>query len=374
MKVPTYRYPLFLSSLVAVLALAGCKGDMLDYRNAQFVNGKVYAGNANEPFSGKLTNVPDRVLLIEQAGFQLTGKLASIALADSVPAAERNAQSFLGTSGAATLLPRAMCDVQINDGLPDGKAVCKTPQSEMVRIETSFKHGALDGSFTLSGGQDNGPLMEVTFRNGQPDGTQKVYGWTNHKLVHTFPWSSGVASGTEEAFDTNTGAVVKRATFVNGKYEGEVIHYASDGKQVTILATYSNGKLNGAYKEWDVSGTLVVDKTYSDGVQVGADGSNLGACINDWDNAYRALPGHRAFPPPELRQQWEASCQTGKHPSTSNLPQSGLTVVSSTQSNPDGCIDAWTVAYRHENGDDAIVTADQLDEWRSWCKEGKRPS
>jgi hypothetical protein len=365
---------------VTAVLLAGCKGGVLDYRSAQMVNGKVYAGSANEPFSGTLTNVPDRSLLIGQAGFQLTGKLASIAIADSEPVTERNAQSFLGRSGAETLLSGASCDVQIDGGLPDGPAVCKAPQSDVVRIETSFKHGALDGSLKLSGGQNNGALMEVTFRNGLVDGTQKIYSWTNHKLVHTFPWNNGVASGTEEAFDANTGALVKRATFVDGRYEGEVVHYAPDGRQITLRATYANGKLNGAYKEWDANGTLAVDKTYSDGVEVGADGSNFDTCMNEWDGAYRAVPDHRAFPPSELQQQWETSCRAGKHPSTSSSVQSGLTAPGpgpgpgpGTQSTPDGCMDAWTTAYRRENGDDAIVTADQLGEWQSWCKDGKRP-
>ncbi|HIE1653690.1 TPA: toxin-antitoxin system YwqK family antitoxin [Burkholderia cenocepacia] len=373
MKVPNYRYPLILSSLIAALALDGCKGDILDYRNAHIVNGKVYAGNANEPFSGKLTSVPDRVLLTEQAGFQLTGKLASIALADSTPAAERNAQSFLGRSGGATLLSGALCDVQISDGLPDGKAVCKTPQSDLVRIETSFKRGAVDGSFALSGGQDNGPLMEVTFHNGQPDGTQKVYSWTNHKLVHTFPWNSGIASGTEEAFDADTGAVVKRATFIDGKYEGDVVHYASDGKQVTVKATYVGGKLNGPYKEWDASGTLITDKTFSDGVEVGADGSDFGACMNEWSDAYRDAPDHRSFPSSELHQRWERSCRAGAHPAKPGSTQTAES-GSHTPSDLNRCIDVWNAAFRRENGGDSIVTADQLDEWRSWCKAGKRPS
>ncbi|CAJ3526657.1 toxin-antitoxin system YwqK family antitoxin [Burkholderia pseudomallei] len=362
MKVPNCRYPLILSSLVAALALAGCKGDVLDYRNAQFVNGKVYAGNANEPFSGNLTNVPDRALLIEQSGFEQTGKLTSIALADSLPAAERNAQSFLGTSGAAALLSDALCDVQVSDGVPDGKAICKAPQSNLVRIDMSFKHGALDGSFTLSGGQDNGQLMEVTFRNGQPDGTQKVYSWTNHKLVHTFPWNSGVPSGTEEAFDANTGAVVKRATFIDGKYEGEVIHYAPDGKRITLSATYARGKLNGPYKEWDSSGAVLADKTYSNGMEVGSDGSDFGSCLNEWDDAYRATPGHRAFPPTELEQQWKTSCRAGRHPSgpNSDLPNSTASASS--------CVDARIAAYRRENGDDALVTTDQLGEWEAGCR------
>ncbi|WP_186140873.1 toxin-antitoxin system YwqK family antitoxin [Burkholderia gladioli] len=357
---------------IAAALLAGCKGEILDYRNAQMVNGKVYDESTNEPFSGKLTNVPDRSLLIGQAGFQLTGKLASIALADGVPTIERNAQSFLGRSGAETLLSGAMCDVRIDDGLPDGPAVCKTPQSDVARIETTFKHGALDGSFKLSGGQDEGPLLEATFSNGQPEGTEKVYSWTDHKLIHTFPWNNGVAAGTEEAFDPNTGAVVKRATFVGGKYEGEVVHYAPDGKQVTLRSTYTNGKLNGAYKEWDANGTLISDKTYSDGIEVGADGSNFDACINEWDDAYRAVPDHPAFPAPELKRQWEESCRTGKHPSTAAPAVPGRT-VSNASPGSTVCVDAWTAVYRRENGADAMVTADQLGEWQSWCKAGKRP-
>ncbi|CAJ5405376.1 lipoprotein [Burkholderia pseudomallei] len=357
---------------IAAVLLAGCKDKVLDYRNAQMVNGKVYDGSANEPFSGKLTNVPDRSLLIEQAGFQLVGKLASIALADSVPPIERNAQSFLGRSGTETLLSGALCDMQINDGLPDGPAICKAPQSDLVRIESSFKHGALDGSFKLSGGSNEGTLLEAAFSNGQPDGTEKVYSWTDHKLIHTFPWSKGVAAGTEEAFDANTGALVKRATFVDGKYEGEVLHYAPDGKQVTLSATYANGKLNGPYKEWDASGTLVADKIYANGLEVGADGSNLDSCLNEWDDAYRAVPGRPAFPPTEFEQQWKASCRAGKHPSASDPEHFGR-VVSRGQPAPNGCVDAWTAAYRRENGDSSIVTADQLDEWDVWCKEGKWP-
>lgn len=357
---------------IAAVLLAGCKREVLDYRNAQMVNGKVYDGSANEPFSGKLTNVPDRSLLIEQAGFQLAGKLASIALVDSLPASERNAQSFLGRSGAEILLSGAVCDVQIEGGVPDGSAVCKAPQSDLVHIETSFKHGALNGPLKLSGGQNEGPLLEATFNNGQLDGTEKVYSWTDHKLIHTFPWSNGVASGTEEALDPNTGAIVKRATFVDGKYEGEVVHYAPDGKQVTLRATYVNGKLNGPYKEWDAGGSLIADKTYSDGVEVGANGSDVGACVNEWDDAYRAVPGRPAFPAAELKQEWEASCREGKHPLSSDSELSGR-AASGGQPALNGCVDAWTAAYQRERGGDAIVTVDQLGEWRSWCKAGRRP-
>jgi hypothetical protein len=141
---------------------------------------------------------------------------------------------------------------------------------------------------------------------------------------------------------------------------------------VVYCALTVNGELNGSYEEWDTSGTLVADKTYSDGVEVGADGSDVGPCIDEWDDAYRTAPSRPAFPPAELERQWNASCRAGKRPSASD---SGLPsrTISSGQAASNGCIDAWTAKYRRENGDNVIVTADQLGEWQSWCKEGKRP-
>ncbi len=37
------------------------------------------------------------------------------------------------------------------------------------------------------------------------------------------------------------------------------------------------------------------------------------------------------------------------------------------------CMNGWSVAYRKEKGEDAMVNMDQLTEWSSWCKAGKNP-
>jgi hypothetical protein len=47
-----------------LLCLSACGHKVLDYRNAQFVNGKIYSGGANSPFSGAVTNVPNGQILI----------------------------------------------------------------------------------------------------------------------------------------------------------------------------------------------------------------------------------------------------------------------------------------------------------------------
>lgn len=38
----------------------------------------------------------------------------------------------------------------------------------------------------------------------------------------------------------------------------------------------------------------------------------------------------------------------------------------------DSCANRWMVAYRKEQGQDALVSADQLDEWQQWCTQGKQ--
>lgn len=39
----------------------------------------------------------------------------------------------------------------------------------------------------------------------------------------------------------------------------------------------------------------------------------------------------------------------------------------------ESCVSAWTRAHRKNVGPDAVVAADQIQEWETWCSEGKRP-
>lgn len=39
----------------------------------------------------------------------------------------------------------------------------------------------------------------------------------------------------------------------------------------------------------------------------------------------------------------------------------------------ESCIDSWISSYRKEAGEETTIAMEQLDEWDSWCSEGKRP-
>lgn len=38
------------------------------------------------------------------------------------------------------------------------------------------------------------------------------------------------------------------------------------------------------------------------------------------------------------------------------------------------CLGMWTDAYHKEEGEEAMISADQIGEWERWCSDGKSPS
>ncbi|WP_155713106.1 toxin-antitoxin system YwqK family antitoxin [Burkholderia stagnalis] len=397
MKVPNCRYPLILSSLVAALALAGCKGDVLDYRNAQLVNGKVYAGDANKPFSGTLTNVPSGIVLESQSGFRKV--VASIERV--LPTLTYDYVQSVGIDNFPTD-PRipvpVYCDTHVDNGILDGKAVCKASNTDNVRLEMAFQGGRPDGQLTIytpDGASQK--LATIAFRDGEPDGRQEIYSPTTHRLVHASNWTKGAPEGQEEGFDENTGNRILIATYVNGQVNGPFTRYAADGKQITYRAIFVNGKpegteetydpmtgkltgraeytnglLNGTVKRWNADGKLVYEKDYQNG-QESLPAPAVTACLDRRYTTFYRSGDLRENVNSEQRNQWEAECKEEFGASASSTRRSESAATTSS-SDSDMCVSIWTAAFHRENGDDAIVTTDQLNEWQSWCKKGKRPS
>ncbi|MBU9468913.1 hypothetical protein LGM75_26715 [Burkholderia multivorans] len=235
--------------LPCVAVLLGNK--VLDYRNVEVVNGKVYAGDANEPFSGKLTNVPSATIFSGQPGF----KTAIRTMEKTLPTLTLGYISAAGIDYFPTdaRIPfAAYCDAQVSHGYLDGKAVCKAANSDQTLITMTFRSGQLDGELDSYAPGDTSHLFtKATFRNGNADGRMEVYSPSTHRLVHTLMWGNGVLNGDEEGFDEVTGNRVLHATLVNGQYDGEFMRYAPDGKQLTYRAKFISGKPDGIEESYD---------------------------------------------------------------------------------------------------------------------------
>lgn len=145
--------------LACATILCGCS-KTLDFRNAEISQGKVYLPGANEPFSGKLTNIPFDKLP--------ASKVYSFAV-QSAQAKSKNAiiytSVFAGAHGA-------LCNTKVNNGMVDGEASCWMIDGGMPVFKFNFENGQLNGDVTVYDLQDKGSaLASGHFTNGQLEGS-----------------------------------------------------------------------------------------------------------------------------------------------------------------------------------------------------------
>lgn len=335
-----------------VLVLTGCKSEVLEYKDVEVVNGKIFKKGADKPFSGIFSANAGEIVDGRQTGFaQFAQKAESNALSTS--------EVFVGGCGHGNANPSAwefglklaaggLCKASVRDGLFDGKASCQTEKSERPTLEMSFKEGLLDGPLTYFKSRTGGSFITtVTFKKGQPDGKQEMINTATQKLVYRTNWKNGLMDGEEEAFDFNTGNLIGHVKCVNNDPEGEVVRYAPNGKTLVYKATFVAGELHGTEESFSATtGKLTHRTEWNHGAMQGIE--------RDWN------------------EQGELTFETdhgGKDVSSSSNPAAPAL----TPEQLNACVDIWTAAYQKENGQDAMVTMDQLGEWEGWCKEGKRP-
>lgn len=377
-----------LAALVAIsfavaAGLSGCKSDVLDYRNTQIVNGKVYAGDANTPFSGKVTNVPVSDILNNQPGYQ--GMMQSTAYV--LPEAYRD-----GINSMA--IHRLLCDAKVAEGILDGDVVCKAPQSDTVRMKMSFTSAALTGSMQIFDNTGDRAVLDVNFSNGKPDGTEKVYFAPTNQLIGEFPWKHGWLDGTVKTYDGKTGNTLLEARYENGAANGEMIRYAPDGKRVIYRASFTNDKLDGAEDRFDPNtGELVIHTVWQMGMRVPTPEeahatANTLATLDHISQVKACVKALRDAAPPdpmdvrgEQEEKWSAECEHRFPVAANNTATSAPT--SSTAPTEDrnawptednACTQKWQKNFVAKNGPDAMIRYDMAWEWVDNCRAGKQPS
>lgn len=333
----------FFAVLASTALLAGCGQSVLDFRNADVSNGKIYKPGANSAFSGTVTNIP--ILKILSAS--PTGPFAKIM------------EVLRGTLGMAGLEKTrihlsVVCDAPVSDGVVDGEVTCTEAPNPAKRFTIHFKDGQLHGDFIMYDGRnDDHVIVAAKLNKGALDGKFDVYSGNTYKVLRHTEWDNGVPE-VEDGFDEGTGQKTTAVRYRNGKLHGKYMVYAPDGKQVVTEALYVDGELdgieqhfdagtgrllkrvewkmgkrNGKYQEWDLQGKLVVDQTFVNEQLV------------------------------EAQQAASAQAQAAS--------------PSGAQGGNAQCVERWVSTHRKVNGEDEIVTAEQIGEWEQLCREGKTP-
>ncbi|CAN2526825.1 toxin-antitoxin system YwqK family antitoxin [Burkholderia pseudomallei] len=368
---------------LATAVLAGCKGDVLEYRNVQIVNGKVYAGDANTPFSGKVTNVPAPDILNNQQGYQRMMQNSAYV----VPEAYRGGIDSMMIHGL-------LCDVKVSDGMLAGDVACKAAQSDTVRLKMSFSDAALTGSMQIFDSSGDRTVLDANFSNGNPDGPEKIYYAPTKQLIGEFPWKDGRLDGVVKTYDGKTGNTLLEAHYENGAANGEMVRYAPDGKRVIYRASFTNDKLDGAEDRFDPNtGEPVSHSVWQMGAQVPtpeearATADTLAAlerikqvkaCIRELRNT---TPPDPMDADGKQEMKWSAQCEQ-RFPPIGNNPAASTSTASSSHAEDrnswptedNACTQKWQKNFTAKNGPDAIIRYDMAWEWVDNCRAGKQPS
>lgn len=322
--------------LASVLILAGCDSRVLDFRNAEVVNGKLYEKGGNIGYTGKVTNVPKPVVFDSQPSAPALAKRFGIVMA-----------KFNRERAVDVLLGDSLCEINVYEGVIDGDVTCLVPRSQTVRFEFGFDKGVLDGPYKMYDPEGGHLVVSANFKGGQLHGKHEIFSFRTQKLLYATHWANGIDDGLETTFHAETGNLASELTYNSGKINGVVTTYGPDGKQVVykasvleglkhgteesfdvatgkplVYAVWANGKLNGPLKKWDAAGALIADEVYENGVTV----------------------------------------------SKNSAPSTG-----GTNAQAEACEDRWMTAFRKQNGQEATVTMDQIIEWSDLCKAGKTP-
>lgn len=327
--------------LLGLTALAGACGDkVLDFRNAEIVNGKVYVRDANTPFTGKVTNLPVDKL-------PLAGLGPLITLVARVTNDESYGHLFFFNAVAAAMGARredgVVCDARITQGLADGLASCGVRGESVMRF--AFKQGALEGPVELLDPKGGGKLLaQASAARGKLNGLSTIHDIGEKKLRYTVGWTEGAANGLEE-LRYASGGLATKANIVNGRYDGELVRYDEAGK-VTLTTVYRKGEFV---------------KNLRPGL------SDFDNCIQDLADEHQRLHGDNL--PEYERQRWQAVCRA----------KLGMAPVAPAEPGAQAqegqvCVAAWMAAHRKAVGPEAPIIHDQVQEWEQWCREGKTPT
>ncbi|WP_164105337.1 toxin-antitoxin system YwqK family antitoxin [Stenotrophomonas maltophilia] len=213
------------AALVATLLVSGCSQQVLDWRNAEVSNGKIYEAGENKPFDGLVTDVPH-------------GKL------EPHLGALRTVLSNLNTFQPASMPAllggmQYLCDVDVKDGLVAGHFVCRYRDSQVVAYEGRLTEGGLEG--------------ETVFHNG-----------AGAKVV-VLPMASGKVNGRIRIyFADNPEQLSLEADVVDNGFNGELVGYHLNG-QVRTKGQYASSVPTGVWEGYREDGTVSERISYEDG-------------------------------------------------------------------------------------------------------------
>lgn len=340
---------MFLALTPLAISLTGCGSEKIDSRQIELNNGLVYKHGSDNPFTGEVA---------------FKGSMPS-----ELAAYWNNQIDNIVISGPAAQNIISDCTVHYAAGIIDGNSTC-TDQKGNVILEVDYKNGEYDGVSKLSNPDTGNVVANLSWRNGKWDGKLKVFTWNGKLVVNDATWNDG---------SIDSGKVINRTgeyEYEDGKKNGPA--RLIGGNSVIATGSYKDDQRDG---EWVDSGSASyyepwLDTLYRTNSALSGISINVSRVDSNWVNG--KLEGKISFYRNGNILFADASTSNGEIvPGTLHIyPINGSNVDASQaadgKSPIDACVDAWISAFHKEQGQDAAISNDQLNELQGDCQQGKQ--
>jgi hypothetical protein len=205
------------------LLLSGCGKDVLDWRNVEMSGGSVYEHGSNEPFTGKVTNIPGKVIFDSTKAPLQVERIFRVV---GAPAGLENGWAINGLSWK--------CDADVVDGDLDGMISCTDMERPGVFYKFTVDSGEADGEVTANDGTYS---LKTHFTDGKLDQDFVVTGVADSLQYIYMPVRNNAVNGHGRILSKN-GMVYTEGEYLNNKPVGEWSQYYKNSEQVQAVFVY----------------------------------------------------------------------------------------------------------------------------------------
>jgi len=368
-----------LSSIA--LALTGCSSE-IDNGEVERRGGLVYKYGDTDPFTGIVVNVP--------YGFYGTQGLCT----------QPYEKGRLNGKTECFDGDKLVYEAELSAGKKNGAEIAYSPKTGNPVFVKNWANDRYDG--VVEEYADDILISSKEYKNGIQHGDQKTWSHDGKNLLSDISWAEG------KPVTGFMGDEFSKTDYVDGYVDGAIVFYRehNGAKYVSKEMHLTRSKWNGTWKSFDYPAKTesleqIYEVEYSDGKPVsgwyrqfdkyngnfvqkinltaianpdGADNDDPyppdfapDGRINVYSEAEEKVTGYEVW-----RNGERVEYDRGYGVTYIEEPQ----LTESTTPDPkqaDTCQDEWINAYRKDVGEDALIVSEQLDEWNTWCSEGKRP-
>ena len=302
------------SVLACVALLAGCS-KTIDARQAQEIRGLIYKMNAEDPFTGTVTNY-----------------------------------SF----SAPPMMPYGVCDLGLKNGVLHGTMTCKWQNGAPI-MAAEYRDGKKNGVEKHWDPNSKALKANIVWADGTKDGVEEHFNPSNGKIVSRISWQAGQKVGEEKGWDILGDTLLIDLVWKDGKQTG--FHKWGEFEQ-----TYREGQRHGIQRRYVIAPIRQVDFTKWDPhiALIGGGGYAFSQAKDAvlveetvYENGVKVKTNIDLAAQQKAAEEakYQADAIAGRH----------------------GCVDAWIAAYRREKGRDAPVYTQQVEEWADFCRQNRLP-